>query len=87
MSCVHGGIPRYAFDGDTINFVDKLRSQELPLQTQHAAVFEILWNDPHENDNWGRNIIRGRGAFLYGKVNHFIIRNTSLTAHLHTNSN
>lgn len=51
--CIHGGIPSYTIQPlhlQTLNFLSKPYSlPEFPTDDINQAVYEILWNDPGEN--------------------------------------
>jgi hypothetical protein len=69
--CTHGGIPRKV--SKTEGLVDELREVQIPfadcLSKKHAlnhCLGELLWNDPHDEMGWGRNLVRGPGFYEFG---------------------
>jgi len=72
ICCVHGGIPRKVSQHEglieelrnkvTLPFADCL-SKKMPI---NHCLGEILWNDPHDETGWCRNMVRGPGFYEYG---------------------
>jgi len=69
--CVHGGIPRKVTSNKCL--IEELRKVKLPIadcltktDALNHCLGEMLWNDPHDDLGWGRNLVRGPGFYEFG---------------------